>query len=409
LLALRVALALVAFGCGTLVSSADLAAQRWRERVVRVSVALSVEHDAEAEESLRAALLDAETVARTEPERGAELLAHTEMLLGQVAREDDRPVDAERHYRSALAHLENGDAKNEAGRFAALAGLAPVLVEVGRVDEARAVHERAVAILRPTAEPHHKGLADSYSEMGDAFAKRGQADLAVIYYRGSLDVRDFSEGSGRYDVAVTLEHYADALDTLGRSEESQRARARVAQILEGSDYVHDLARSYLLASQEHVALQFGWPRDRFPLRVYLAAGSDHYSDAAALDAAARRGVLAWQNALAPDLPGFTFVDAAYDADIIVRWTDNPGHKEWLGRSERKSLTAVTPVRILVATQRLGVEPSLAELETVVMHEVGHALGLWTHSSYPKDLMYPVYREDVRAPTARDVATLRRIY
>lgn len=52
-------------------------------------------------------------------------------------------------------------------------------------------------------------------------------------------------------------------------------------------------------------------------------------------------------------------------------------------------------------------PSEITLETVALHELGHALGLWGHSDYEGDAMYPMASR--RTLSARDVRTIRELY
>lgn len=53
--------------------------------------------------------------------------------------------------------------------------------------------------------------------------------------------------------------------------------------------------------------------------------------------------------------------------------------------------------------------SLDYLRTAVIHELGHALGIWGHSPNPQDTMYFAQVRQPQGVSARDVNTLKRIY
>ena len=53
------------------------------------------------------------------------------------------------------------------------------------------------------------------------------------------------------------------------------------------------------------------------------------------------------------------------------------------------------------------ELSQEEMQTVCVHEFGHAIGLWGHSPHPGDICYPT--ATAQQPSDRDIATLRKLY
>ena len=100
-----------------------------------------------------------------------------------------------------------------------------------------------------------------------------------------------------------------------------------------------------------------------------------------------------------------------DADIRIYWTDNPmiGEIEPLGEA---SLVRFDSGKLYVRmTIMLQERPSLKdsthkELRTVILHEMGHAIGLWGHSRDRNDIMYRKSR--ALHPTRRDKNTLLKL-
>ncbi len=89
------------------------------------------------------------------------------------------------------------------------------------------------------------------------------------------------------------------------------------------------------------------------------------------------------------------------------------HQQENVRSPETSLLKVSDsqftVEIVLMLEGDGTigELSQEEMRTVCLHEFGHAIGLWGHSPHPNDISYPT--ATAQHPSARDVATLRKLY
>ena len=157
------------------------------------------------------------------------------------------------------------------------------------------------------------------------------------------------------------------------------------------------------------------------IRVYVADGD------ATLRRALESGMAAWnQHALFGEYRLAATTELA-DADVVLRWSTEAGTVDFTdcfpvnpravttfcaaGDDVRDGL-AVFPrvdggesrVRMLVSV--LASEASNADV--LVMHELGHVLGLMRHSDDARDLMYDQLIQVTR-PSRRDIATVRLLY
>ena len=77
-----------------------------------------------------------------------------------------------------------------------------------------------------------------------------------------------------------------------------------------------------------------------------------------------------------------------------------------GQPRAESEFTVEVILMLEGDATIG-ELTQEEMRTVCLHEFGHAIGLWGHSPHPGDINYPT--ATAQQPSARDIATLRRLY
>jgi hypothetical protein len=193
--------------------------------------------------------------------------------------------------------------------------------------------------------------------------------------------------------------------------------AAVATACAGSDGRRAPQDDYLryvgfdLPFGENVLLR--WSLRQMPLRVHLPLPPDgFYADAVAVHDVVRDGVTDWADAAAPGLPSFVFVGDPGEAQIQIAWAFEAPDPTWYVAHCVYSQSVFSKRfgvdRILVTARWRGREPALDVIYGVMLHEMGHALGLAGHSPEPEDVMGIGARVGLEL-TARDRATLRALY
>lgn len=107
---------------------------------------------------------------------------------------------------------------------------------------------------------------------------------------------------------------------------------------------------------------------------------------------------------------FTQTDDREIADIRLSWSnklpsypENPIGEAVLVRTEEIHVEIKVGLRDSTTIRPLS--PHAAK--SILLHELGHAIGLWGHSPNPRDVMY--YAAKANYPTKRDINTLQKVY
>jgi len=110
---------------------------------------------------------------------------------------------------------------------------------------------------------------------------------------------------------------------------------------------------------------------------------------------------------------FKQVNSPNDADIKLTWTYKLMHSNRSRRIGEANLVRLEAgkfqVEILISLRDFYTMKPLDydTLKSAILHELGHAVGLWGHSLNPRDMMF--YSVTATKPTERDIATLRKVY
>lgn len=160
-------------------------------------------------------------------------------------------------------------------------------------------------------------------------------------------------------------------------------------------------------------LNFHWDRGSLPVRFWA---QDIHEFPMHTDSA----IVAWEDAfLYREFDG-TMVSDSAEADVIITFGFPPGAGGVITGTvtecealtqldldfEQKTLTL--PIHIYVVNR---FDPTLPETRNcfglVMIHEVGHAIGIFRHSEDPDDIMY--FNPTTRYPTLRDRQTAEVLY
>jgi len=159
---------------------------------------------------------------------------------------------------------------------------------------------------------------------------------------------------------------------------------------------------------------FHWPSDRLPVRYFADTRGT-------MPVLVRASLQAWEDQfLYGEFTG-TMVADSNAADVIIIWQDSippdvpPDTAGALGACDGvtsyviDSTGAMTePIRVQLRVRLGFTEPQVAAcMERVAAHELGHTLGILTHSPATTDLMYGT--PATKTPTNRDRNTAQVLY
>jgi tetratricopeptide (TPR) repeat protein len=140
------------------------------------------------------------------------LLAHTR---GMLLREMGDTPGALASFQRALAWSEQVHGAEGAECAKDLAGMAPVMLSLGRVEEALATHARADAIFERVLGPRHPFLSVSLNNHGVSRMDAGHFDDALALFSRVLRIREVVYGKGHPRTALPLMNMGEALHFQG--------------------------------------------------------------------------------------------------------------------------------------------------------------------------------------------------
>jgi tetratricopeptide (TPR) repeat protein len=171
---------------------------------------------------------------------------------------------------------------------------------------------------------------------------------------------------------------------------------------------------YLAAAISLGAMQ--WPRTRIPITVYIADGSTSSGYRESFRTILKRSFEDWARASSGQV-SFIMVNTPAAARLKCFWTDKISDLTNNSEAGETKITAdqdsIKNVEIVFLTVPLSKSVPLSDnaFRQVALHELGHALGMRSHSSNPEDIMFysTTLKDGWRELSGRDSRSITKLY
>lgn len=447
------ALASIASPCFAMKTQADYATEKKVYDLVTKAESLSSSHDyVAAEKALRDALacgpssysvnirLDLADCYRDQ-KKYSEAIAETEIALKLD------PNESSAIYRAALIYndmnktdecldklrayirvTKDQGMKKQAQDFLQKVGAFADLNKASKLVESRDYKEALKYLDSETLKDPSPYSATVHSCKSFAYRAIGQSEKAIVEGKKALEL-DPTDKNCMYNLAIAYQDLAKFDEAIACLKKYASMETDTTARNSAETFMHELEvdrkqfnlednkrPDYLeqLRSQKHVV---AWPEARLPLRVYIAPGTGVKGFQNSFPSFVPKALDAWCLASGKKI-NYVMTKDKSKADIKVSWTKD----RLFGNDNDRLKTGITHLstenqRITNADVEIRtVDPfnpernvESGECASVVMHELGHALGLG-HSTYIYDVMY--FRSSTKQtgePTKRDNNTLALLY
>jgi len=281
-------------------------------------------------------------------------------------------------FRQALAR----DPKNQGAEV----DLGGTLIKLGKFDEAQPI------LIKATEE--HPAAFEAWLDLATSYQSTGKISESLKCLRQFLKLAPHHELVPKVKSMIAL------------LEEDQQRRGTMTGNDQGEDYLADAVQSGTIR----------FAKERMPLKIYLVPATNVPFYKPEFDDIVRHAFIDWQ-ATAPDYLSFAYVNSADDADITITWTNDPSK---MVSSAEGGHALVVPaasgilksdITLLTTQATTHAELGSNHLRHVVLHEIGHSLGIFGHSPRAGDIMYGIVMptDVVSNLSDRDKHTMLALY
>lgn len=265
--------------------------------------------------------------------------------------------------------------------------------------------------------------------MPEHLMKQGQKYLVEKEYQKALKMFKMAGDAKPYDPEPVY-YQAVALSNLPPTYENQKALYDISQ-LDNCDKASNYADNVLIAMRKEVErkvgpnyvdnvlyddLLFRWNINK-PIRYYVNDNTNMPTDYLN---AVKKAFQEWSTASNGEIM-FEEIQGSKYADIVINLLDNIMIKRIEDPDRSGTVNPIIKNNVLEQVDinlktnyANGRKYELDKFQKLAQHEIGHALGIWGHSSEPTDIMYYKndYINDIRGRnnlSERDVNTLLLLY
>lgn len=285
----------------------------------------------------------------------------------------------------------------------------------GNTDNAIATYKSALE-LNPF-------MVEAFNNLANLQEKKRQYADAAVTYKQALALAP-QDALLHFNLAVILEKQGKVIEAYEHYREyvklSPNPKPQIVELIKNFDAKHLAGKNtpdyYSLVTQESNGERLIWPEWQIPIPVYIGLTDPRQ---AVFIQNIYQGFDTW-SAVTNRTLRFREVGYPDQAKILITLRQGPlmdpnasiGHANFNSASlYQEDPMRALKVSIVINTGEpdndLPLENRREQVSKLVLHELGHAIGIWGHSKDPTDIMYthPI----VSRLSQRDINTVRKLY